>query len=131
LLQRITTFFCYDPKKLKEIFDGMRNKGKYLDTCGPYKIKYVRDLTIGFDSSQPDNKPILPVSTSAEMITFYFENGCVATLRGSGTEPKLKYYVELSGTDRVHVITTLADIVNHIIDTCLKPEFYGLKRPVE
>ena len=31
------------------------------------------------------------------MITFYFENGCVATLRTSGTEPKIKYYTELTG----------------------------------
>lgn len=30
------------------------------------------------------------------MITFYFENGCVATLRTSGTEPKIKYYTELA-----------------------------------
>ena len=28
------------------------------------------------------------------MITFTFENGCVATLRTSGTEPKIKYYTE-------------------------------------
>jgi len=28
------------------------------------------------------------------MITFWFENGATATLRNSGTEPKLKYYVE-------------------------------------
>ena len=28
------------------------------------------------------------------MVTFTFENGCVATLRTSGTEPKIKYYTE-------------------------------------
>ena len=28
------------------------------------------------------------------MITFTFENGVIATLRTSGTEPKLKYYAE-------------------------------------
>lgn len=39
---------------------------------------------------------ILPVSKSSQMITFYFENGCVATLRTSGTEPKIKYYTELA-----------------------------------
>lgn len=39
---------------------------------------------------------ILPVSKSNQMITFYFENGCVATLRTSGTEPKIKYYTELA-----------------------------------
>ena len=34
---------------------------------------------------------------SAEMITFELENGTVMTLRGSGTEPKLKYYIEAKG----------------------------------
>ena len=37
---------------------------------------------------------LLPVSKSSQMITFTFENGCVATLRTSGTEPKIKYYTE-------------------------------------
>lgn len=43
----------------------------------------------------PDNKPILPISKTSEMITFNFENDFVCTLRTSGTEPKIKYYVEL------------------------------------
>ena len=29
------------------------------------------------------------------MITFYFENGCVCTIRTSGTEPKIKWYSEI------------------------------------
>lgn len=55
----------------------------------------VRDLTSGYDSSQPDRKAVLPVSRSSQMITFTFNNGLVATLRTSGTEPKIKYYTEL------------------------------------
>jgi len=42
-----------------------------------------------------DNKPLLPISKSSQMITFTFENGLIATLRTSGTEPKIKYYAEL------------------------------------
>lgn len=60
-----------------------------------YEISSIRDLTTGYDNSQPDNKAILPVSTSSHMITFEFTNGLVATLRTSGTEPKIKYYTEL------------------------------------
>ena len=37
---------------------------------------------------------MLPTSSS-QMITFTFEDGSVATLRTSGTEPKIKYYVEV------------------------------------
>lgn len=62
---------------------------------GKYKIVRVRDLTTGFDSGKPDKKATLPVSKGSQMITFYFENGLVATLRTSGTEPKIKYYTEL------------------------------------
>lgn len=62
---------------------------------GQYKIIGIRDLTTGYDNTQPMNKAILPVSTSTQMITFNFDNGLVATLRTSGTEPKVKYYTEL------------------------------------
>lgn len=37
---------------------------------------------------------VLPVSKSSQMVTFTFQNGIVATLRTSGTEPKIKYYTE-------------------------------------
>ena len=59
-----------------------------------YSITNVRDLTTGFDSSRADKKAILPVDPKTQMITFQFSNGIVATLRSSGTEPKIKYYVE-------------------------------------
>jgi len=63
---------------------------------GKYEVKFVRDLLKpGYDSSQPNKKAILPVSSSSQMITFTFKNGLVATLRTSGTEPKIKYYAEL------------------------------------
>lgn len=52
-------------------------------------------MTTGYDSSTMDNKPLLPISKSSQMITFTFENGLIATLRTSGTEPKIKYYAEL------------------------------------
>jgi len=99
-----------------KVFNKLRNGGKYISSCGPegkYRIKYVRDLmSPGFDSSKPpSNKPTLPVSDSSQMITFTFENGCVATLRMSGTEPKLKYYTEMSGPDIETVTKQLHDLV--------------------
>lgn len=63
-----------------------------------FAITAVRDLTTGHDSSQPDQRAILPVSSSSQMITFTFGNGCVLTLRTSGTEPKIKYYSEMCAT---------------------------------
>lgn len=65
---------------------------------GKYVITGIRDLTTGYDNTKPDNKAVLPVSKSSQMITFTFKNGLVTTLRTSGTEPKIKYYNELCGS---------------------------------
>lgn len=63
---------------------------------GKYEICGIRDLTTGYDDSYPDNKARLPISSSTQMITFKFVNNVVITLRTSGTEPKVKYYSELT-----------------------------------
>ena len=34
-----------------------------------------------------------------EGFTFYFDNGCVLTIRTSGTEPKIKWYSEIRQLD--------------------------------
>lgn len=103
-------------------------RGGYPEACGPYKIKYIRDLTEGYDNSKPENKPDLPVSKSTQMITYTFENGCVITLRTSGTEPKLKYYCEYSDETLDKAKDILHDmVVNHMIPSLLKPEENGLE----
>ncbi|CAG8700547.1 10719_t:CDS:2, partial [Cetraspora pellucida] len=101
-------------------------KLSYPTTLANHKITYVRDLTIGYDTSTTSNKPTLPVSKSSQMITFGLENGCIGTLRTSGTEPKIKYYFELSGNDKEQVIKELSNIVKGVADELLEPEKYGL-----
>ncbi|XP_071152090.1 phosphopentomutase-like [Mytilus edulis] len=131
-------FICHDKDVIKKLFDDLRNfngTGKHPDTCGPYKIKYVRDLTVGIDNSKPDNIPTLPVSKSSQMVTYTFENGCVATLRTSGTEPKIKYYTEhkpdpQKGLDKQSAQHELEDIVQCIITYFLQPEKYNLQTRV-
>ena len=109
----------------------MFNNNQYHKTCGPFGIKNIRDLTTpGFDTTREDRRPILPTSSSP-MITFYFENGAIATLRGSGTEPKLKYYVELSGSDAEQVQKELNSLVNEMIQHFLLPTKWDLQPPSE
>ncbi|KAL1139480.1 hypothetical protein AAG570_006464, partial [Ranatra chinensis] len=94
-------FICHHPEVIKRIFERLRNFKGELNTYpgsimeGKHRVTWVRDLTTGFDSSKPDKKATLPVSKSSQMVTFGFDNGLVATLRTSGTEPKIKYYTEL------------------------------------
>nr|KAI8734278.1 phosphoglucomutase-2-like [Biomphalaria glabrata] len=129
-LSQNSYFICHDAKTINDMFERLRNYGganQYPKTCGPYEISHVRDLTVGYDSSTPDNKPILPTSKSSHMITFTFSNGCVATLRTSGTEPKIKYYAEHrpnpdSGLGFDQVKEQLSDIVRNI-----EENFYNIK----
>ena len=79
------------------IFERLIAGGKYTDALRQWRVASVRDLHgEGVDTAQSDGKPLLPTSSSTHMLTYTFENGAVITLRTSGTEPKLKYYAEMS-----------------------------------
>lgn len=124
-------FYCYDPKLMDQIFREMRNGGLYMSTCGDHKVQYVRDLTTGFDNSLHNNRAVLPVSSSWQMITFTFENGCVVTFRGSGTEPKLKYYIEVSNQSNEQLASDLLENMKpEIIERFLHPSHNGLRSSV-
>jgi len=129
-VSKVHYFFCYDPVKMTEVFDRLRKNGKYPAACGPYPIAAVRDLTTGYDSTQANGLAVLPVDAKSHMITFTFENNCVVTLRGSGTEPKLKYYVELYGSEDAVVLNErLRDMVANVIEHFLQPDVNGLVKP--
>lgn len=94
----------------KTVFDFIRHEypstnKKYPSEIGNELIVTVfRDLTVGYQSNTKDNIPNLPVDPTSQMITVEakpseFSNleGTVRlTMRGSGTEPKLKVYIEAS-----------------------------------
>ena len=124
-------YLCFDPPTILTIFRALRDNG-YPSTCGKYKIVDVRDVTTGYDSSFEDKKSVLPTDPSCQMLTFSFDNGCVGTLRTSGTEPKIKYYTEIisppgSELSREMLAEQLLDLKNTLIETFLQPEKHGLK----
>lgn len=80
-----------NPALTTELFNGIRS-GSFLDDMqfGQFKILRWRDMTEGYDSATPDNKPDLPEDASSQMLTLWLEGGVRFTMRGSGTEPKVK-----------------------------------------
>jgi phosphomannomutase len=127
-----------EPSKTEAIFDRLRAGGRYWGKLGNLAITSIRDLTgTGWDSTAPGGVPTLPTS-SANMLTYTFSNGVVATLRSSGTEPKLKVYAEGRGAaggkgdaaEREAVRGEAVRTVRLILDEMLQPEVHGLKRPL-
>uniref|UniRef100_A0A4W2IK54 Phosphoglucomutase 2 like 1 n=1 Tax=Bos indicus x Bos taurus TaxID=30522 RepID=A0A4W2IK54_BOBOX len=132
-ISKTSYFLCYDPTTIKSIFERLRNfdsPKEYPKFCGAFAILHVRDITTGYDSSQPNKKSVLPVSKSSQMITFTFQNGCVATLRTSGTEPKIKYYAEMCASpdqsDTALLEEELKKLIDALIENFLEPSKNGL-----
>lgn len=65
------------------------------------------------------------------MITFTFANGGVATMRTSGTEPKIKYYAELcappGNSDPEQLKKELNELVSAIEEHFFQPQKYNLQ----
>jgi phosphomannomutase len=139
-LMKTRYFFCDSADRLRKIMGEVRTMGpnhgyptKIPNLCDHsttyFKIASIRDLTKGYDNSQPDNKPRLPVTPNSEMITFNFEDGSTCTLRNSGTEPKLKWYVEVNDQDKQVACKKLDVLTESVLQYLLRPSETGLVAP--
>uniref|UniRef100_H0WY91 Glucose 1,6-bisphosphate synthase n=1 Tax=Otolemur garnettii TaxID=30611 RepID=H0WY91_OTOGA len=90
----------------------------------------ISNLTTLNTSDKWNVPSVLPVSKNSQMITFTFQNGCVATLRTSGTEPKIKYYAEMCASpdqsDTVFLEEELKKLIEALIENFLEPSKNGL-----
>lgn len=95
---------------IKDIFDNVIRSNDssipYPKTLGDFSVIEWRDLTIGYDSTTEDNKPKMFVDPTSQMITCTLATGAENesirfTARGSGTEPKLKVYIEAQASNEV------------------------------
>lgn len=111
----------------------------FPETLGDFQVVEWRDLTIGFDSTTSDRIPTLPSDPTSQMITAllqplsgYGENEKVRfTCRGSGTEPKLKVYIEGTSDQSEKNADALAKKCWNVLrDVWFKPEENGLKEVV-
>lgn len=115
------------PDMTNSVFDDIRklNAGARPEKLGKRKVSRWRDLTLGHDSGTIDNKPELPVDASAQMITC--EMGDVFfTARGSGTEPKIKLYIEALGDNAEIARVAVGEVLQNLLSEWFKPE-YGLR----
>ncbi len=116
----------------QEIFNNIRQQGApdpYPTILGSRRILRWRDLTTGYDSATEDKRPELPVSRSSEMITVEVEGGVIFTARASGTEPKIKLYVEACAKDADEARQAADEVVQDLIQSWFPLENYGLKLP--
>jgi phosphomannomutase len=87
----------------------------------------VRDLGTGVDTTQPGGAAVLPWAPGDMMLTLYLQGGGALTLRASATEPKLKYYLEVKGSER-GAAEAAADAVEAAVTAELvRPREAGLK----
>lgn len=98
-------------------------------TMGRYTIETYRDLTTSVDTSMPDGKPTLPVDKDAQMITCELDDGTRFTVRGSGTEPKIKLYVESVGKSFEEAKGKARAARRELIDCWFGLEEWHLKLP--
>jgi len=124
---RASYFFYKDAGFLENFFASLENNGEYAKFIGKYEISGVRDLIKGYDSRQPDKKSLLPVIPGNYMITYYFKNGSLLTLRNSGTEPKLKYYLESHGDTKEETSALLKAMTRAVVLDMIQPSKHNLE----
>lgn len=92
-------FIAAQPAASRALFDDMRADVGYPTKVGPLEVTGVRDLGTGRDDAAPGGEATLPWTPGDMMVTFTLGDVGTLTLRASGTEPKLKYYIETQSSD--------------------------------
>lgn len=131
-------WICRDPVKTARIFDTLRTSsaGSYPSKLGQWQLKSLRDITNAYDSTAADQKlTCLPQDKSGQMIQFELQvqedgvDGLIGTIRTSGTEPKIKYYLEGWGSQRDDVDKALTKVRQAIASEWMMVEKEGLEAP--
>jgi phosphoglucomutase len=116
------------PSTTTAVFTAIRGlSNPHPNKIGKRNILRWRDLTIGYDSKSEDHVPDLPVDKTSQMITCELEGGARFTVRGSGTEPKIKLYIECVDNSSEAAKAGADEILQDLLVEWFKPEQNGLK----
>ncbi|PLN80723.1 phosphoglucomutase [Aspergillus taichungensis] len=102
----------------RAIRSGPYGAGKSL---GSFKILRWRDMTEGYDSGTTDHRPTLPEDKSSQMLTLWLDRDVRFTIRASGTEPKVKLYIESCGSSREEAVQAVCDAFLAVLDEWVRP----------
>ncbi|KAG2026789.1 hypothetical protein GB937_001579, partial [Aspergillus fischeri] len=110
------------PEITKSLFGAIRN-GPYRTqkSLGSFKILRWRDMTEGYDSGTEDQKPALPIDKSSQMLTIWLDRDVRFTIRGSGTEPKVKVYIESCGASHAQAVDAVCDTFRTVLKEWIRP----------
>lgn len=77
---------------MKGIMSKLRTDG--LKTLGGKKVLKIRDIqtSVSYDPNSPDKKEAVSLPKS-NVLQFFLEGGTIVSARPSGTEPKIKFYI--------------------------------------
>lgn len=122
-------------KTIRAGYDATRDHPR---TLGDFVVTEWRDLTVGYESSSSDRKPVLPTDSTSQMITAVLrlpnsqsDEKVRFTCRGSGTEPKLKVYIEgVSRTSEEIAVMLAQKCWATLRDLWFKPVENGLQEVV-
>ncbi|RPB25506.1 phosphoglucomutase-2 [Terfezia boudieri ATCC MYA-4762] len=126
-------FISPSPAITRGVFERIRDlkseDEKFPKYVGKRLVLRWRDLTTGYDSGTPDNAPNLPVSKSSDMITCWLEGEVRFSVRGSGTEPKIKMYIECKAGSREAAKKGADEVAVDLEKEWFRPFETGLKKP--
>ncbi|OJD23324.1 hypothetical protein ACJ73_05323 [Blastomyces percursus] len=122
----------------RKLFEGVRRRvagaglepGKEMEVglgmVGPLPILRWRDVTLGFDSGPAAGEDEgeggqLPADPNSQMVTVWSERGIRFTLRGSGTEPKIKIYIESCSASRGDAVKAVCDAFTAVLEDWIRP----------
>lgn len=114
-----------DPAKTGLLLESIRTAaaGHYPTSVAGRKVTRVVDLTKQIDTAEPSGRS---PHAKEPMITLYVEGDVRITIRGSGTEPKIKWYAELVTTNPAGA-AELNTFVAKAVEELMHPKKFGLQ----